>query len=343
MCVLQRKRNNTLYGQGAYVLIMNAFTLLKHISFNGNIIPWNIDAFEYRGAVYPSMSSLIPDSVIDSSYSRLTEGYAFSLNGLHAYFVCSATVPSGENTIQYGGTYLIEYSMSSAWDRASLTYVRAMQLEAGTGSTHYTTLYSEHPGHKYRGPIQISPDGLHIYGAYTTYTGTTFLTFMSNALRLYQYDLSTPYSLANVSARKYSPVYTPTVNYQKTGGFFLNDTGTTVCIGFESNSAAFHQVQLTSPWDISTMPTTLSTEIEQNSIAPYSSHIDGIFIRSNGLQLFISRHMYIEVYEPATTAWDFSDMVRVNTRDMKMYTSKLFFNEAGTVLFSNGLYRFSIF
>ena len=170
-----------------------------------------------------------------------------------------------------GYTYIRQYSLSTAYDISTASYVtRGISLSGGGI------------------PLQVyfKPDGTKVYISPGSVSGYT-----------YQYNLSTAWDISTASY----------VGYSNIGGyrFYIRDNGTDVYkTMLVSSSYRVYQYSMSTAWDITTLSATPNTYYQLGSS---SFEINGLYFKDDGTKMYVVSNNTNTVRQyTLSTAWDIS-------------------------------------
>ena len=245
-------------------------------------------------------------SLVVGTQDTAPKGFVFSSDGTKGYLVGDTN-----NTIY-------QYSFSVAWDISTGSYA-SKSFSVGTQAT---------------GPqaICFKSDG-------TTFYIIEDASSAGNAI--YQYTLSTPWDISTATYasktvttgyQNYSYEFTPT-------GLDISSDGTKIYFvgqgnGFGTQSRVF-VYDLTTPWDISTANTYLSS-----TVTAQSTTLSGIYFKPDGTKMYMLGVSTLYQYS-LTPAWNITsltyDSVSLSLSGQDSSPQGFAFNRDGTKLIVNGL------
>lgn len=153
-----------------------------------------------------------------------------------------------------------EYSLSSAWDVSTASYVQNFSISARDNSPQ---------------GLFFKPDGTKMY----------FLGGQNDSV--YEYTLSTPWDISTATY-----VQAKSVNAQsEPSSLSFKTDGTKMYIVGQSINDKIDQYDLATAWDIST-----ASLIQSFSIVAQGTATTGLFFRPDGTQFFTSENTYDEVF-----------------------------------------------
>jgi DNA-binding beta-propeller fold protein YncE len=201
--------------------------------------------------------------------------------------------------------YIIEYTLSTAWDVSTAAFVRRISYTAQEGSLR---------------SVYFQSDGL-----------TMFLFGQSNTV--YKYQLSTAW---NVSTSTYSM---PTTKYfnvsaQETSptGLFFKTNGTKMYICGPSG-VDVNEYNLSTAWDISS-----ATYLQIFSVATQEANPRDLFFKPDGTKMYIVGNVNVNEYN-LSVAWDISTAVYLqvfSVSPQETAAESLFFKPDGTKMYVMG-------
>jgi|DEB0MinimDraft_6_1074348.scaffolds.fasta_scaffold32993_2 hypothetical protein len=158
-----------------------------------------------------SLSTTAASSYTDTKFSAGEPGY-FSPDGYHFYIADRVSTQE-----------VMEFSMSTAWDLGTASYVRAFSVQAQTGTFAF-------------------------YGVIFKHDGTSFYALNYNG-NLFQYDMTTAWNISTASYANKSVTWS---GYNAFGATF-NADGTKLLLTEPSGaSSKLYQFTLSTAWDAST-------------------------------------------------------------------------------------------
>jgi len=171
----------------------------------------------------------------------------------------------------YQNASVYEYSLSSAWDISTMSYVGSFSLSSQ--ETTPTDLF-------------FKSDGLKMYLIGNTNDS------------VYEYNLSTAWDISTAS---YSQSFSVLTQEASSQGLFFKADGTKMYVT-GSSSDSIHEYGLSSAWDISTASLSHSLSVAAQDIGPL-----GLFFNPDGTKLYFSGFGGDDVNEyDLSTAWDIS-------------------------------------
>jgi DNA-binding beta-propeller fold protein YncE len=179
--------------------------------------------------------------------------------------------PDGTKMYVFGTTSVSEYTLSSAWDLATTTYIQAFDTSAqeATGSDIY-----------------FKPDGTKMY-----ITGSTNDS-------VYEYSLSTPW---DVSTASYVQAFSVASEELAPLGLFFKPDGTKMyVVGLTGDDV--NEYGLSSAWDISTASYVQNFSVAAQDVAPR-----GVAFLEDGTKMYVVGSVNDKIYQyDLSTAWDIS-------------------------------------
>lgn len=207
-----------------------------------------------------------------------------------------------------------QYSLSTPYDISTYTYDN---ISYGTGVTPFD--------------VQFNNDGTKIF----------FSSYTSSGYRIYERTVATPYDLSStITNVDYLNFFNTNIR-----GFSFTEDGTKLYVCTVSNDRVA-QYNLTTPFDVST-----ATYVNYLDASSEDTGPEGVFIRNDGSQLFVSgiTNDYVYVYD-MSTAYDISTATYSNTSfyigGQEGNASGLEFNPDGSKMYivgtgSDTIYQYS--
>lgn len=200
-----------------------------------------------------------------------------------------------------GSDRVYEYSLSTAWDIATVSYVHSFSVSAQTGS----------PGN-----VFFKDDGTKMY----------VVAFDNDTVS--EYNLSTAW---NISTASYLQNFSVTTQETSPFGLFFKSDGTKMYI-LGSAGDDVNEYNLSTAWNISTASYVQVFSVATEDTAPF-----GLFFKSDGTKMYITGDTGNEINEYSlSTAWNVSTasyvrVFSVNTQNPTPYG--LFFKSDGTKMY----------
>jgi sugar lactone lactonase YvrE len=179
-----------------------------------------------------------------SSQTTSEQGFCFADSGTKLYII-------GVNS----GTFCWQYSLSTAYDLSTVSYVRAKNIDSVTGQP--------------RG-IAFKPDG-----------SKMFITDQDNTGAVYEWALTTNFDISTASNTANFSVNTQTSNPR---GLHISDDGTKFVV-YGADDDKMRVYTMATPYDITSSSLTMSTDI---SAYISSGNISGFTFNPSGTILIIS-------------------------------------------------------
>ena len=170
------------------------------------------------------------------------------------------------------GTEVNEYTLSTAWDVSTASFIQNFSVNAEDGAPQ---------------DLSFKSDGTKLY-----MVGTA-----SDAV--YEYNLSTAWDLstASYSSNSFS-VLSQAASAQ---GLFFKPDGLKMYVACATNLAVY-EYNLGTAWNVST-----AAYVQSFSVSSESSYTNGVFFKSDGTKMYITDLVNDYVYEyNLSTAWDIS-------------------------------------
>lgn len=224
---------------------------------------------------------------------------------------------SADGTIMYilgqTGDDVNQYSLSTAWDVSTATYVKVFSVSA-------QELTSQ--------DLFFKPDGTKMYVIGTTGDDVN------------EYSLSTAWDVGTAS---YVQVFSVSAQGATPNGLFFKSDGTKMYV-LGSTSDKLHEYNLSTAWDVSS-----STFLQSISIISAGGNSQGIFFKPDGLRMYIIDNGSDTVNEyNLSTAWDISTATQSsNYKVDDSNPNGVFFKSDGTEMYviGNGsdlVYQYSL-
>lgn len=243
-----------------------------------------------------------------------------------------------------------EYSMSSAWDISTATFVQSFSYTQGASSYHgnmrfksdgtaffvayrnevhkytlssawdistssydstFTPPASFYPEGDATPSIDLKPDGTELFLAYGS-TGTIDTGLFLG--RIFKVELGTPWDLSTAS---YTVPSSDFINFSFTGamGLFFKPDGTKLYVVRNSTSSIsiVAEYAMSLAWDITTATFTASSNV---------AAARGLYISPDGTNLYFTRNSNDSVYQYSmSSAWDISSLSLVRTSSVSSQTT----------------------
>jgi sugar lactone lactonase YvrE len=204
---------------------------------------------------------------------------------------------------------IYEYSLSTAWDVTSASYVQ--NFSVASQDTSPTDLF-------------FKADGTKMY-------------FSGNVNdSVYEYDLSTAW---DISTSSYVQSFSVASQDGVPLGLFFKDDGTKVFILGNLNSSVF-SYDLSSAWDISTASYSFPPTTDYFSVAAQEATPNGMFFKDDGTQMYIIGSTGDRVYEYSlSVAWDVTSASYVRNFSVSAQDTlptSVFFKPDGTKMYITG-------
>lgn len=204
-----------------------------------------------------------------------------------------------------------EYSLSTAWDVSSSSYVQSFSL------------------------IQQSFSGATPEGLFFKDDGTKMYVIVEYIDTVYQYDLSTAWDISTASFTYPTSDYfsVSTEETTPTGLFFKDDGTKMYIIGFSGDEV--NEYNLSTEWNISTASYVQNFSVSTEEIVP-----QGLFFKNDGTKMYIIGPDGDDVNEYSlSTGWDistasYSQNFSVSTQETA--PTGLFFKPDGTKMYITG-------
>jgi DNA-binding beta-propeller fold protein YncE len=272
--------------------------------------------------------------------------------------------PDGTKFYVGDRTQIHEYSMSSAWDISTATFVQSFTYTQGATSSHGNIRFKSDGAeffvaftnevHKYtlssawdvstssydstftapaafytegnRTPaIDLKPDGTQLFLAY----GSIISSETPFLGRIFNVDLGTPWDLSTGS---YTTPSSDFINFSfnEAAGIFFKPDGTKLYVIRESTSTVsiVSEYSLSLAWDITTASFSASGSV---------AAARGIYISPDGTNLYFTRNSNDSVYQYSmSSAWDISSLSFVRTSSVSAQTTTpwdLAFKPDGTKMY----------
>lgn len=152
-----------------------------------------------------------------------------------------------------------------------------------------------------------------------------------------QYALSTAWDVSSASYDSKQLVYYSLGVFEGARSLVFNEDGTKLYLtgSYSSGSSSVNSVRqysLSTPWDISTSAFVASGPTLGSTTISYQ----GLYIRNNGIDIFISTNQGTIRHEKMSTPWDISTSKLVDTFGIPVHTNStgLYFDPSGKTLFS---------
>jgi len=200
--------------------------------------------------------------------------------------------------LAYPSTWnVVEYDLSTSWDISTASFLQDTDTGLVNGGD----------------AIFFKPDGLKMYIP------------SSNEDLIYEYDLTTAWDSSTFSELQ---SYDTSADSTTPNNLFFKSDGLKMYITDDSANK-IHEYDLSTAWDVST-----ASLLQSKSISSQTAWVDGLFIRPNGLNLYITNIVGASnIYQyRLTTAWDVSTLVyekslSISSSDVNPYD--LFFKPDG--------------
>ena len=200
-----------------------------------------------------------------------------------------------------GGNTIYQYSLSTAWDVTSSTFVQSNNIYADTGPMY---------------GLDFKSDGTELY---IMNSGDTVIKFALSTA----WDIST----ASLVLPTNTSVKSQAINAY---GLEFKDDGTKMYI---SSTTGIFAYDLSTSWDV----TTASYSSEFLDVSTYDTAPTGIFIKPDGTKMYITGFVSDGVHEfDLSTAWDISSgsyLQTLNISAQSTYASGIFFDPDGTKMY----------
>ena len=202
------------------------------------------------------------------------------------------------------GQNITEYSLSTAWDVSTASFVQSFSVVAQDTNPH---------------GLFFKPDGTKMY--VVGITGDA----------VYEYNLGTAWNISTASYVQFKSVATQ--DTQPFGIFFKPDGIIMYVVG--NTGRDINQYVLSTAWDVST-----ASYEKRLSLAPQDTQTYGLFFKPDGTKVYITGNTGDSVYEyNLSTAWDvatglYAREFSVAAEDT--FPSGLFFNPDGTKMYVTG-------
>ena len=253
---------------------------------NGEVLTINlINGGSGYGVTAPTVTFPPSPNIIEGSYinqssvaiGNQVDGMFVRENGLDLF------TSSISNSGTASGTQRIkQYSMSSAWDVTTVSFVRELDVSAD---------FSFCTG------IEFKPDGTRMF-----VVGGVGVSY-----KLISYNLSTPWNISTATKLNERSITSP-------GGIRISPDGFTLFFLLASSPNKLSQYNLSTAWDITTYADILSPQRQLNLELLTGETINlGFSFSSNGLKLFTTGQSNSKIYEISlTSAYDLNGATLIN-------------------------------
>jgi DNA-binding beta-propeller fold protein YncE len=263
---------------------------------NSNPNAWNLAYVE------PDTSTNFGYDIGYISYSQFFSVSAQEANATGVFF-------KGDGTKMYvvgtSGNDVNEYSLSTAWDISTASYIRNFVVAAQ----------------------DTTPDDL-----FFTDDGTKMYIIGSGNDRVYQYNLSTAWDISTAS---YLQFFSVSAQDTSPTGIFFKGTGTSMYILGDTGNDV-NEYSLSTAWDIST-----ASYIRNFSVSAQDTAPESISFSPDGKSMFVVGSTNDNLYQYSlSTAWDIStasylQMLNIGVQDAN--PRGVFFKPDGTKMYMVGL------
>ena len=197
-----------------------------------------------------------PWDLSTASYSTNKSVAAQELNPRGLWFSpdgtkCYVTGSSGDDVNQY--------SLSTAWSIATLTYVKAQSISGQSSSPC---------------GVCFNPDGDKMYIA------------SDSNYRVYEYSLSTAWDVATISYVQYVAS-----GVSSCRDVFFSPDGTRMYLS-DDTVESIRQFSLSTAWDVST-----ASYVQSFSTSSYTTGTEAVFFKSDGTKMYMAESTYDRVHE----------------------------------------------
>lgn len=249
----------------------------------------------------PSVAWNLSIATFNASYSVATQ----TVRPEYAYFSPDGVYCFVGNGTNPNANIMYQYTLSVPWDLSTKTFTRSQTF---TG-IHY------------------------IEGVFSTNDGMTFYILESVVAgddNVHQYTLSTAWDISTATLLRSKPLTDDTAN----NGIYFKPDGTQMYIAGSSGNAIY-AYNLSIPWNIATAVLNQSFSVASQTTDP-----DGIFFKSDGTRLYVSRTSLSFVYEYllqepwniGTSVYNTSLSITTPASDVDLFS--IFFNGDGLQLFA---------
>jgi plastocyanin len=229
---------------------------------------------------FPPSPNIIKGSYVNQSSVAIgneVDGMFIRENGLDLF------TSSISDTGTAAGTERIkQYSMSTAWDVTTVSFVRELDVSADFS---YCT------------GIEFRPDGTQMF----------VVGGIGDSYKLISYNLSTPWDISTATKLHERFVTSP-------GGVRISPDGSTLFLLFASNSGELNQYNLGTAWNITTYADILSPQKQLNLELLTGETINlGFSFSFDGLKLFTTGQSNSKIYEISlTSVYDLEGATLIN-------------------------------
>jgi len=308
---------------------------------------WDITTSSYSG-----------NSFSTASQDVTPVGIFFAPDGDYCYVMGQAT------------NFVYEYSLSTAWDASSASYVQGFDASSQNGNSQglffksdgskmYTVNSNNDAIHQYSTvtPVWTNPDIANAsydsillgvasqdtlpHDLYIKPNGTKFYITGTSNHAVFEYNMSTAWDLSTGS---YSQSFS--VNAQETGasGIFFKPDGTKMYITGTSGDDV-NEYNLSTAWDVST-----ASYSQVFSVAAQMNNPRAIFFKDDGTKMFIADQTGPDINEYSlSTGWDVSTASFTRLFSVSSQTTSpqaVYFNPDGTEMFvassSGDIFEYSL-
>lgn len=253
--------------------------------------------------------------------------------------------PDGLNMYVVGitGDDVNQYSLSTAWDISTASYVQAFSVSAQ--ELNPRSVFFD-PGGSGMYVMGTSGDDINIYsvGGFSVATEDTSpvdISFKTDGTVMYvlgsigddvnQYSLSTAWDISTASY-----VQSFSIAGQETSpmGLFFKSDGTKMYVSGLAGDD-INEYSLSTAWDIST-----ASYVQNDSTAGYDTQPNDVFFKPDGTEMYVAGGFFDSVYQLSlSTAWDISTATLSSSKSVGLETTNprsVMFKPDGTKMYVLG-------
>lgn len=257
-----------------------------HVSGDGGLI-FTLMQQDTSGNPVNPMRSFIFGGFSVASEQTTPNDLTFSPDGTKMYI------------IGLTGDYVSEYSLSTAWDIYTASFVQSVSVSTQEADPH---------------ALFFKPDGTKMY--ITGITGD----------EINEYSLSTAWDISTLS---FVQLFSISAQDGQSAGLFFHPDGTKMYVSGYANDRVY-EYDLSTAWDIST-----ASYVQFFSVVSQSTAPTGLFFKSDGTVMFIACQNTRAIYQyELSTAWDVSTASYQKKLGTTTVTTGIAFSSDGTIMFT---------
>ena len=242
-----------------------------------------------------------------------------------------------------GEDYIYEYSLSSAWDISTASYVQNFSL--GTQDTNPNSVFFRPDGSGFYfvggandtiyqyviGGFDVSTEETAPQGLFFKPDGTKMYVIGSDGDDVNEYSLSSAWDILSAS---YSQNFSVATEDTTPLGVFFKPDGTKMYVAGNTGDDV-NEYDLSSAWDIST-----ASYVQNKSVSAQDTAPSGIFFKPDGTKMYIVGGTNDSVYEyNLSSAWNISTASYLQTFSISAQEATpqdVFFKPDGTKMYITG-------